>query len=324
MFVVGQGGFDHQTVAAFPTLLRGDELLVVNETSVLAARVVGSKVPSGGKIEGLFLKQDVSGHWCMMLKSNGTLRPGTVVEIGCGVTITLLKKNDAVWNCQCSDDRDPQTVLAEIGLTPLPPYIRAARGSSVVEEREDKSSYQTVYADPTKQHSVAAPTAGLHFDEKLLAQLDAKGIERVPVTLHVGAGTFRPVETETVEDHPMHTEWWEVPEATLQAIARAKEAHRPIIAVGTTTVRTLESLPAMDQWPVTGSISRETDLLISPGYAFRFIDGLLTNFHLPNSTLLALVGALIGMDRLMDAYNEAIAQEYRFFSYGDAMFIPPT
>ncbi|MBC8202246.1 MAG: tRNA preQ1(34) S-adenosylmethionine ribosyltransferase-isomerase QueA [Planctomycetes bacterium] len=322
MFIIDEQCFRHRTVADFSEELQEDALLVVNETAVLPARVRGHKITSGGNIEGLFLEEDQEGNWLMMLKANGKLRDGTLLEIGKNITLELLDRDEAIWKCRCSDARPPNVILQEIGTTPLPPYIRAARGDLVIEDEQDRRLYQTVYADSNQCHSVAAPTAGLHFDDLLLEKIKAKGIEQVAVTLHVGAGTFRPVETDTIETHPMHSEYWSVESEVLQKIAEAKQAHRPIIAVGTTTVRTLESLPAMDLWPSVGQLSSETQLLISPPYDFTIIDGLLTNFHLPNSTLLALVGALVGMDRLKSAYAEAILNEYRFFSYGDAMFIP--
>jgi len=322
MFIVEEDCFRHRLVADFPEELSANALLVVNETAVLPARVRGNKLESGGKIEGLFLEEDQEGNWLMMLKSNGMLRAGSALAIGNGITLEVVDREEAIWRCRCSDARPPNEILQEIGTTPLPPYIRTARGDLEIEDEQDRSSYQTVFADSNQCHSVAAPTAGLHFDAMLLEKIEAKGIERVAVTLHVGAGTFRPVETDTIEAHPMHSEYWSVAAGALQKIAEAKQACRPVIAVGTTTVRTLESLPSMNTWPNEGQLSGETRLLISPPYDFKIIDGLLTNFHLPNSTLLALVGALTGMDRLKSAYAEAMLNEYRFFSYGDAMFIP--
>lgn len=322
MLIVEESGFRHRTVADFPSEIQGNALLVVNETAVLPARVLGNKVGTGGKIEGLFLEADQEGNWLMMLKSNGKLRSGTEIEIGNEVTLTVLDRDGAIWKCLCSDGRDPQVVLQEVGSTPLPPYIHAARGDQIFDDSKDRTSYQTLFADKDQAQSVAAPTAGLHFDKALLKAIEAKGVERVAVTLHVGVGTFRTVETDTVEEHPMHSEHWLVNGEVLRAIAAARREKRPIIAVGTTTVRTLESLPEMDTWPKESGLTGITNLLISPPYDFRFVDGLLTNFHLPNSTLLALVGAFIGLDCLKSAYTEAMKENYRFFSYGDAMFIP--
>lgn len=322
MLIVEDDVFRHRKMTDFPAELQSNALLVVNETAVLPARVQGYKVVSGGKIEGLFLEEDQNGNWLMMLNSNGKLRQGTELAIGNEVTLTVLDRDDAVWRCVCSDGRSPQEVLHDVGSTPLPPYIRSARGDQHVDDKKDRNSYQTLFADESQCHSVAAPTAGLHFDTLLLEALEAKGIERVAVTLHVGAGTFKTVETDTVEEHPMHSEHWSVQGEVLQKIASAKKAGQPIIAVGTTTVRTLESLPEMDTWPTSGELSGVTRLLITPPYDFRFVDGLLTNFHLPNSTLLALVVAFIGLDCLKSAYEEAMAENYRFFSYGDAMYIP--
>lgn len=324
MLVVDNGEFRHATVDMLLDELHGDELLVFNETAVLPARIQGRKTGTGGRIEGLFLEQDNEGNWLMMLKSNGKLPVGSELEIGCGITLKIKSRNEEVWCCSCSDLSDPSKLLAEVGSTPLPPYILAARKGQVVEDYVDRLAYQTVYADASQCRSVAAPTAGLHFDDSLLDAIDLKGIERTAVTLHVGIGTFRPIETESVEKHRMHFEHWSVEAPVLQRIAQAKESGRPIVAIGTTTVRTLESLPEPDSWPSHGTLSGNTNLLISPPYEFRFVNGLLTNFHLPNSTLLALVAALVDVEQLKSAYAEAIERKYRFYSYGDAMFIPPS
>jgi S-adenosylmethionine:tRNA ribosyltransferase-isomerase len=180
-----------------------------------------------------------------------------------------------------------------------------------------------VFADATQSESVAAPTAGLHFDQQLLDELDKKKIERIPVTLHVGAGTFKGIETDTIADHQMHFERWSVSQMSLDAIKSAKKQGRPVIVVGTTSVRTLESLPPMADWPNEGGLRGSTNLMITPPYSFTLVDGLLTNFHLPKSTLLTLVASKIGIDRLHRAYEHAMNSDYRFYSFGDAMFILP-
>lgn len=322
MMVLHPDSFEHLHVQDFPHLLPKDALLIVNETAVLPARFMATRVNTGGHLEGLFLKQLSSGHWDVMLKSNGKLREGIQIHLGDEITLTLQEKHGATWHCECSDRRQPIEVLSQVGMTPLPPYILKARGDAVVDDAEDRKHYQTVFADLTQAQSVAAPTAGLHFNEALLDELNQLGINRMPVTLHVGAGTFKPIETDLLEDHPMHEELWSVSQDTLDAIKRAKESSQPIIAVGTTTVRTLESLPNLSACPSEGGLSGSTSLMISPPYACKIVDGLLTNFHLPKSTLLALVATFVGIDRLKSAYCEAINSEYRFYSYGDAMYIP--
>ncbi|MHC4948918.1 MAG: S-adenosylmethionine:tRNA ribosyltransferase-isomerase, partial [Planctomycetota bacterium] len=203
----------------------------------------------------------------------------------------------------------------------LPPYILRARGDRVVPDDRDRAWYRTLYADPARAGSVAAPTAGFHYTPELLARLDAAGCERHRVTLHVGAGTFRPVETPTLAEHEMHVERYEVPPDVLSLLARRPRPR--VIAVGTTTCRALESLPEPPPSPAGGTVRGATRLLIAPPYAPRHVDGLLTNFHLPRSTLLALVAALLGLERLRAVYREAIAERYRFYSYGDTMLILP-
>ena len=323
LLVVEQNSFSHQHVFDLPSLLPNGALLVVNETSVLPARFVTSRVETGGKVEGLFLQQREY-FWEVMLKSNGKLREGIVLQLCDGVEFTLVERVEKNWLCACSDTRGAVEILQEVGITPIPPYILGARGAIETDDAQDRERYQTIYADPNQNQSVAAPTAGLHFDEALLAALDARGYQRVPVTLHVGAGTFKGIETPTIEEHVMHEESWEVRQSTLDAIRVAKNSGRAVIAVGTTSVRTLESLPPIEDWPKKGGLSGETRLMITPPYDFKIVDGMLTNFHLPKSTLLTLVAAMIGMERLKLAYEEAIASNYRFYSYGDAMFILPS
>ena len=319
LLVVEGKEFLHRLVSDLPLLLPKGALLVVNETAVLPARFVARRAETGGKVEGLFLKQKGE-MWEVMLKSNGKLREGIVLTLPNGDALTLAQRVAKNWNCYCSSPTNAIEILQQIGLTPIPPYILSARGGENTDESFDRAHYQTVFADPEQAHSVAAPTAGLHFDEELLVSLEQGGFERVPVTLHVGAGTFKGIETATIEEHEMHEESWEVGQSTLDAIRQAKKEGRAVIAIGTTSVRTLESLPQIDKWPQSGGLSGETRLMITPPYAFKVVDGMLTNFHLPKSTLLTLVAAMLGIEKLKSAYAEAIANEYRFYSYGDAMF----
>lgn len=322
MLVVHSGTNSHAHISDLPDLLPKGAMLVVNETSVLPARFVTHRVETGGRVEGLFLEQHDDGSWLVMLKSNGKLRVGVVLELRSGIYLTLTGRVGANWICTCADTRTAIEILIEDGVTPLPPYILRARGEEVFEDAQDKEWYQTVYADPAQNQSVAAPTAGLHFDKPLLERLDEIGILRVPILLHVGAGTFKAIETERIEDHQMHEEQWEVSQESLDAIKKAKSEDRSVIAVGTTSVRTLESLPPISEWPTSGGLRGSTRLMITPPYDFALVDGMLTNFHLPKSTLLALVAAMIGIDKLHESYEEAIQSEYRFYSYGDAMYIP--
>jgi len=335
MLVVQPESNEHRSISDLPELLPSGALLVVNETSVLPARFITRRVVSGGRVEGLFLEQREDGTWIVMLKSNGKLRSGVELELHSGsgaevpsvsgVRLTLCDRDGPNWICTCDDPRSALEVLTEGGITPLPPYILRARGDDIIADEQDKQWYQTIYADPSQIQSVAAPTAGLHFDEQLLGRLDEIGIQRVPVTLHVGAGTFKAIETERIEDHKMHEEQWFVGQDSFDAIKKAKSEGRSVIAVGTTSVRTLESLPPMKEWPTSGGLhgSGSTRLMISPPYEFRLVDSMLTNFHLPKSTLLALVASMIGIERLRATYDDAIQSGYRFYSYGDAMFIPP-
>jgi len=325
MLVVQPEFNEHRSISDLPELLPSGALIVVNETSVLPAKFITRRVESGGRVEGLFLEQREDGAWVVMLKSSGKLRSGVELELHSvsGVLLRLCDRDGPNWNCTCDDPRSALKVLTEGGSTPLPPYILRARGDDIIADEQDRQWYQTIYADPSQTQSVAAPTAGLHFDELLLSRLDEIGIQRVPVTLHVGAGTFKAIETERIEDHQMHEEQWLVGQDSLDTIKKAKSEGRSVIAVGTTSVRTLESLPPMKEWPTSGGLHGSTRLMISPPYDFRLVDGMLTNFHLPKSTLLALVAAMIGIEKLRATYDEAIQSGYRFYSYGDAMFIPP-
>jgi S-adenosylmethionine:tRNA ribosyltransferase-isomerase len=291
-----------------PSLLRAGDLLVFNDTQVVKARLFGKK-PTGGQLE-LLVERVLSGNEVVAhMKVSKKPPVGTVLAMDGGFTATLLGRwpdaDGPLFRFRFSDD--PYSLMERHGHVPLPPYIEHA------DTAEDAQRYQTVFA--RRPGAVAAPTAALHFDEGVLEALDARGVQRASVTLHVGAGTFQPVKTEDIAQHRMHSEWYEVPAATQQAIAALRERGGRLVAVGTTTVRTLES------WARSGEAQGDTDIFITPGFAFREIDLLITNFHLPKSTLLMLVSAFAGYEHMMDLYRHAIAQRYRFFSYGDAMLL---
>lgn len=322
LLVVGDDALKDFYVRDLPSLLPENAVLVVNETAVLPARFMTTRKDSGGKVEGLFLKE-IAQHWLVMLKSNGKLREGITLLLNEEIELKLIERDGATWRCECSSPQGALEILDQVGATPIPPYILRARGKMNIPDRLDRKHYQTVFADETQSESVAAPTAGLHFDDELLTELRASGIEIVPVTLHVGAGTFKGIETQTIAEHVMHSENWTVSQESLEQLKRGKLEEKPIIAIGTTSVRTLESLPPIDLWPIEGGLSGSTDLMIYPPYEYSLVDGIMTNFHLPKSTLLTLVAAKIGIDRLHEAYEHAIDSGYRFYSYGDAMFILP-
>ena len=291
-----------------PQLLRAGDLLVFNDTQVVKARLFGEK-PTGGKLELLvervLLGREVVAH----MKVSKKPPVGTALRMDGGFTATLLGRwpdqDGPLFRFAFSDD--PHALMERHGHVPLPPYI--THGDTA----EDASRYQTVFAK--NPGAVAAPTAALHFDDAVLAALDARGVQRASVTLHVGAGTFQPVKTEDIAQHRMHSEWYQVPQATQQAIADLRARGGRLVAVGTTTVRTLES------WAQTGQASGDTDIFITPGFGFRQVDLLLTNFHLPKSTLLMLVSAFAGYEHMMALYRHAVEHGYRFFSYGDAMLL---
>ena len=294
-------------------LLTPGDLLVFNDTKVVKARLYGQKA-SGGRLELLIervLSPDAaSGHEVAAhMKVSKKPAPGAVMQMDGGFTATLLSRwpnaDGPLYKFKLSSD--PYALMAKFGHVPLPPYI--THDDSV----DDEQRYQTVFAK--HPGAVAAPTAALHFDEAVLGQLAARGIARASVTLHVGAGTFQPVKAENIADHVMHFERFEVPDATLQAIADCKARGSRVVAVGTTTVRALESHAKF------GAACNDTNIFITPGFQFEVVDLLLTNFHLPKSTLMMLVSAFSGYDHIMALYQHAIAQRYRFFSYGDSMLL---
>jgi S-adenosylmethionine:tRNA ribosyltransferase-isomerase len=303
-----------------PGLLNPGDLLVFNDTKVVKARLYGEKA-SGGKVE-LLVERVLQGNEVVAhMKVSKKPLPGATLYMAGGsrggFSAKLLGRwpdeRGALFHFQFSGE--PHALMEKHGHVPLPPYITHA------DTAEDAQRYQTVFAK--NPGAVAAPTAALHFDEALLAQLDARGVRRASVTLHVGAGTFQPVKTENLAEHTMHSEWYEVPEATQQAIRHCRARAGRVVAVGTTTVRTLESWARTCTGPdlAGGQVSGDTAIFITPGFAFQVVDVLITNFHLPKSTLMMLVSAFAGYDRIMALYAHAIAQKYLFFSYGDAMLL---
>ncbi len=320
LLVPSAGGFDDRVFKELPNLLDPGDLLVFNDTKVIKARIFGEKA-SGGKLE-LLIERVLQGHQVVahMKVSKKPLLGGKMHLAGGahqgGFDALLLGRwpdeNGQLFHLQLSDE--PHALMEKHGVVPLPPYIeRPAGASEHADTEEDEQRYQTVFA--RAPGAVAAPTAALHFDETVLSALQARGVQTASVTLHVGAGTFQPVKTENIAEHTMHSEWYEVPEATQQAIAGCKARGGQVVAVGTTTVRTLES------WAKSGQASGDTNIFITPGFDFRVVDRLITNFHLPKSTLMMLVSAFSGYEHIMGLYRHAIAQRYRFFSYGDAMLL---
>jgi S-adenosylmethionine:tRNA ribosyltransferase-isomerase len=288
-------------------LLQPGDLLVVNDTRVIKARLHGHK-DTGGEVE-LLVERVLDSHRALaQARTSKPLKPGRRITLAGGIEVEVLARHGEFFELRFGDG--VLDVLAKHGEVPLPPYITHAP------EAVDEARYQTVYAKVPG--AVAAPTAGLHFDDALLAKLAAKGVELARLTLHVGAGTFQPVRVDEVAKHVMHSEWYSVPEATVEAIARAKARKGRIVAVGTTALRALESAAADGELRAG---TAETRLFIVPGYRFRVVDRLITNFHLPRSTLLMLVSAFAGADAIRRAYAHAVAARYRFFSYGDAMLI---
>ena len=338
------GRVEHRQVRDLPDLgvLRAGDLMLVNHTRVLPASFQATRLATGGKVNGLFLEtvtETISGAtsgggWRVMLEARGSLREGESLAFGDGTRFVLTANEGAgVWRIVVPAESGPpeQLLPSGGGVTPLPPYIRKARkhrGEPPVTP-EDAVRYNTIYARRDKAASVAAPTAGLHFTPELLDRLASQGVQMAELSLNVGAGTFAPVRTDTLEEHAMHREHVHVPQSTLRRIADTRKAGGRLFVVGTTTVRALESMPddAVAAPPAEGFVT-DTQLFIYPGaspggYAFRFTDMLMTNFHLPRSTLLAMIASLpeMSVERVKQLYREAIAEGYRFYSYGDAMLL---
>lgn len=308
-----EGTLEHRVFADLPELLKPTDLLVLNDTQVLPARLLGRRARTGGKWEGLFLRQHDDGSAELICQTRGHLTPGEAIEIDPGpLTLELVQKTpEGHWRVRSSEGSPWPELLRRHGQVPLPPYIRKGH-----EGPGDRERYQTVYARTAG--AVAAPTAGLHFTPQTFERLQQRGIGSAFVTLHVGLGTFQPIQEADFHQHHMHSEWGTLPAETVEAIRQCRDRQGRVVAVGTTTVRVLESVAATGPLrPWTG----ETSLFIHPPYQFRVVDALVTNFHLPRSTLLLLVGALAGVDLLRQAYTTAIQERYRFYSYGDAMLI---
>ena len=307
------GEIEHRIFRDIVEYLKPGDVLVINDTKVIPARLFG-KLETGGKVELLLVRQPGPGTWEVMAKPARKLKEGKRIyfdEELEAVVKGYSGEGRRIVEFILKSNKDFMEKLEEIGHIPLPPYIERE------EKPEDREKYQTVFA--RKEGAVAAPTAGLHFTEELLQKLKDKGIIIKNITLHVGPGTFKPVKVENVEEHQMDYETYHVPEDTAAEINRAKEEGRRVIAVGTTVTRTLESAAEKDGKVKSGEGS--TNLFIYPGYRFKVIDALITNFHLPRSTLLMLVSAFAGRERILNAYREAVKKGYRFYSYGDAMFI---
>ncbi|MCX7624419.1 MAG: tRNA preQ1(34) S-adenosylmethionine ribosyltransferase-isomerase QueA [Thermomicrobium sp.] len=308
---------EHRIFRELPDLLDPGDLLVVNDSRVLPARLFGQRT-TGGKVE-ILLVQPLEGTttWLALARPARKLRPGEDVTIvpreGVDERPATARIVERRAGGQVVVALDPLIAerLERYGHVPLPPYIRRPL--------RDPERYQTVYA--AHPGSVAAPTAGLHFTERLLAELRERGIEIAPLTLHVGIGTFKPIEVEDVRLHTMHAEWYRVPARTVEAIVRTKRAGHRVVAVGTTAARTLESIAEAVERGATGELTGWTDLYIYPGYRWRVVDALITNFHLPRSTLILLVASFAGRDLILEAYREAVRERYRFYSFGDAMLI---
>lgn len=303
------GDTRHLRFTDLPGLLQPGDLLVFNDTRVIPARLFGRK-ETGGQVEVLVERvlgeHDILAH----VRASKALKEGQKVLLEDGTSLRMNGRDDALFHLYCDSDEPVLEVLERIGHMPLPPYVDRP------DESSDRERYQTVYA--REAGAVAAPTAGLHFDDRILAGLESQGIETAFVTLHVGAGTFQPVRVEGIEDHVMHSEVAHVPQKTVDAVNAARARGGRVVAVGTTSVRSLESA---SRGGVVRPFQGETDIFIYPGYRFQTVDAMVTNFHLPESTLIMLVSAFAGYQNVMSAYQAAVAERYRFFSYGDAMFI---
>lgn len=309
LHVDAKGHFTDLHFAQLPQLLRANDLLVFNDTRVIQARLLGHKA-TGGKVEVLIERITARQEALAHVRSSKSPGAGTTLRLADAFDVTVMGRADDLFILKF--DAPVLELLDRYGALPLPPYITHQP------DAQDMQRYQTVYA--REPGAVAAPTAGLHFDEAIFEQLEQLGIQKTFVTLHVGAGTFQPVRDGNLDKHIMHAEWYTVPDSTIQAIARARAAGGRVIAVGTTSVRALESAATLDP-TMRRPQSGDTRLFITPGFDYKVIDAMITNFHLPQSTLLMLVSAFIGLDTMHQAYQHAIKARYRFFSYGDAMFL---
>lgn len=306
------GSIKHEHFFNIINYLNKGDVLVLNDTKVIPARLIGNKMDTNAVIEILLLKELEDDCWECLARPGKRLKIGTIVSFGDGLLKAKIteKLDEGIVHVKLIYDGILMEILDKLGTMPLPPYIH--------EKLEDQSRYQTVYAK--YDGSAAAPTAGLHFTKELLKEIENKGVIITYVTLHVGLGTFRPVEVENILEHKMHSEFYIMTKETADILNKAKEENRRIIAVGTTSTRTLETV-ASENNGTFKQCSGNTNIFIYPGYKFKAIDALITNFHLPKSTLVMLVSALAGRENILNAYNEAIKEKYRFFSFGDSMFI---
>ncbi|WNC71419.1 tRNA preQ1(34) S-adenosylmethionine ribosyltransferase-isomerase QueA [Thalassotalea psychrophila] len=308
------GNIEHHKFNQIINKLEPGDLLVFNNTRVIPARVYGVK-STGGKIEVL-VERVLDQHRVLAhVKASKSLKVGNEVLLEGKVSATMVARHDALFELEFHSDQTVLEILEDIGHMPLPPYIDRP------DENSDRERYQTVYNE--KPGAVAAPTAGLHFENELLEQIKAKGVNLAFVTLHVGAGTFQPVKVDNIADHVMHSEYVEVSSEVMEQVVATRTAGKKVVAVGTTSVRSLESAAkhALNNNEQLGEFYGDTDIFITPGYEFQLIDALITNFHLSESTLLMLVSSFSGYEHMMNAYKVAITEKYRFFSYGDAMFL---
>ncbi len=308
------GKVKHSVFKEFEAQLESGDLLIFNNTRVIPARLLGQK-STGGKVEVLVERIIDEKTLLAHVRSSKSPKPGAELILEDQIRLQMVARKEQLFELKVLNDEPILSLLDQYGHMPLPPYIDRP------DENSDKERYQTVYSE--KPGAVAAPTAGLHFDDAMLDRLRAKGVKTEFVTLHVGAGTFQPVRVANIEEHHMHSEFAEVPQSVVDAIAQTKTAGKRVIAVGTTSVRSLESAAAatIKKGKPLAPFFDDTDIFIYPGYQFEVVDAMLTNFHLPESTLMMLISAFAGRDNVMSAYQQAIEQEYRFFSYGDAMFI---
>jgi len=310
LVVSADGGLTDRRFTDIVEYLRADDLMVLNDTRVIPARLLGHK-QSGGRVEVLVERIENDSEAVAHIRASKSCKPGTRLLMEQQLELEVLGREGDLFRVRLLGHTDFFTALEQAGRIPLPPYIDRAA------DEEDRRRYQTVYADAPG--AVAAPTAGLHFDEAMLELLQQQGVEVGRLTLHVGAGTFQPVRSENIEAHEMHSERIIISETLAGQIAKTRQRGGRVIAVGTTVVRALESVA--DEHNAVKPFQGETDIFILPGYRFRVIDAMITNFHLPESTLLMLVSAFAGKDNIMNAYRHAVAEGYRFFSYGDACFI---
>ncbi|TCP37146.1 tRNA preQ1(34) S-adenosylmethionine ribosyltransferase-isomerase QueA [Sphingomonas sp. BK235] len=314
LLVVRGDGLDDRTVADLPDVLRAGDLLVFNDTRVIPAQLEGSR--GNARIGATLHKREGPRRWRAFVRNAKRLRDGDAIDFGAGVSATARDRaDDGSWALDFAGDEPIELLLERAGRMPLPPYIAGKRAA----DARDADDYQTMFA--AEPGAVAAPTAALHFTPALLERLATAGVEHATLTLHVGAGTFLPVKAEDTADHKMHAEWGRIDQATADRLNAVRARGGRVIAVGTTSLRLIESAAGEDG--IVRPFEGDTAIFITPGYRFRGVDGLMTNFHLPRSTLFMLVSALMGLERMQAAYAHAIAREYRFYSYGDASLLLP-